>query len=54
MLILIIFSFFLTAFNEKIKARYDENNITPSDFTVMAYNIPKNTTSKELKEWLSD
>ena len=40
-----LFSKFQTDTNRKI----DENNIAPSDFTVMAFNIPLQTTKEELK-----
>ena len=32
----------------------DENNLTPSDFTVMVFNLPLNVTKDELKQWLEN
>lgn len=32
----------------------DVKSVTPSDFTILAYNIPKNKSSQELKKWLED
>ena len=49
-LLYILFSKFQAVVNRKI----DENCITPSDFTVMAFNIPLKTTENELKHWIEN
>ena len=36
----------------RIIKRIDENNITPSDYTVMASNLPKDKTKEEIEEYL--
>lgn len=53
MIIFFILTIWYTIFREKAKAKFDENLITPSDFTVLAYNIPLHISPVDLKEWLS-
>ena len=53
-LITFILSLLLRAQQASIIHGVDTKSVTPSDFTIMAYNIPKFKTSMELKQWLED
>ena len=54
LVVLIFISMLLKTQQESIIQRVDDKLITPSDFTIMVYNIPKDKTSNELKQWLED
>lgn len=52
-LILFLLSLLLRAKQSDIIDKIDSESVTPSDFTLMAYNLPLNKSSIELKTWLS-
>jgi hypothetical protein len=54
MIVLLICSLLLRAHQAGIIEAVEIKTVTPSHFTLMAYNIPKHKTSKELKRWLEE
>jgi hypothetical protein len=53
-LVTVILSLLQRATQASIIHGVDVKLVTPSDFTIMAYNIPKNKTSQDLRKWLED
>lgn len=50
--ILIVASLIFDRYQIKMDRKFDEENITASDFTVIVSNLPLDVTSTQLKEWL--
>lgn len=53
-LVVFILSLLLRAQQANIIQKVDTKTVTASDFTILAYNIPLDKSSKELKQWLED
>lgn len=53
-IVVFILSLLLRAQQASIIQKVEIKTVTPSDFTVLAYNIPLDKTSQELKQWLED
>lgn len=53
MVVILISNVLLYVFSEGSIARFDEDHVTPSDFTVMAYNIPLDLEPSDLHKWLT-
>ena len=54
LLVLMFMSLILRIQQDNIIRSVDDKQITPSDFTIMAYNIPQNMSSEDFKRWLED
>jgi hypothetical protein len=54
-ILILVISYRVYRFHQISQVRQiDEKSITPSDFTVVAYNIAADTTSDELQTWLEN
>lgn len=54
LIVFVFLSYLLRSQQDSIIQGVDDKLITPSDFTIMVYNIPKDKTSDEFKRWLDD
>jgi len=50
--VIIVGGLVLTYLQNKVVSDIDEKNLTPSDYGVMATNLPLNKTQEEVEEWL--
>ena len=52
LLIIMVWYLCMHVLQARLTNQIDEDVLTPSDFTAMAFNVPQDVSQKELKQWL--